>query len=315
MMFRAIVLSSVVLLPSIGPASFATSAAQVAASRPADLPMSVRASSTRVPPGSVTLLTISSPSELADVTADVLGRPIQFWRSATSREWLGLAGVPLDTEPRSYVVRVNAATIGGARASASISLSVPRKTFLTRRLTVDPKLAQPPKEEAERIAREAKLMAELFATVSPDRLWRGPWEPPVPGMATSSFGRLTITNGAPAGRHQGADFRAATGTPVRTPNGGRVVLAQNLYFAGNTVIVDHGLGIYSLLAHLSRIDVRTGDLVARGAPVGQSGATGRVTGPHLHWAVRFGETSVDPLSLIATLAGLSEGGASSRPGT
>jgi murein DD-endopeptidase MepM/ murein hydrolase activator NlpD len=133
-------------------------------------------------------------------------------------------------------------------------------------------------------------------------LWHGQFDAPVPGTATSSFGRLTITNGKPAGRHQGADFRAATGTPVKAPNAGRVVLAQDLYFAGNTVIIDHGLGVFSLLAHLSRIAVRPGEIVARGDVVGESGATGRVTGPHLHWAVRLGDISVDPIALISVLA-------------
>jgi murein DD-endopeptidase MepM/ murein hydrolase activator NlpD len=117
---------------------------------------------------------------------------------------------------------------------------------------------------------------------------------------------LTVTNGKPAGRHQGADFRAATGTPIRAPNAGRVVLAQSLYFAGNTVIIDHGLGVFSLLAHLSRIDVEPGAVVARGEVLGQSGATGRVTGPHLHWAVRFGDMSVDPIELMSASTQLSD---------
>ena len=101
---------------------------------------------------------------------------------------------------------------------------------------------------------------------------------------------------------EGADFRAATGTPVKAPNAGRVVVAQNLYFAGNTVIIDHGLGVFSLLAHLSRIDVTPSATLARGDLVGESGATGRVTGPHLHWAVRFGDMTVDPLALMSALA-------------
>jgi murein DD-endopeptidase MepM/ murein hydrolase activator NlpD len=163
-------------------------------------------------------------------------------------------------------------------------------------------MANPPEEEIARIKQEAKAMAEAFAVVTPQRYWQGPFNAPVPGMANSSFGRLTVTNGQPAGRHQGTDFRAATGTPVRAPNRGRIVMAQNLYFAGNTVIIDHGLGVFSLLAHLSKIGVEPGATVARGDLLGESGATGRVTGPHLHWAVRFGDMSVDPLSLMSALA-------------
>ena len=183
-----------------------------------------------------------------------------------------------------------------------LSVLVEKYQFATRRLQVDPKLANPPAEELARIKEEAKAMANAFASVTPERLWRGRFEAPVPGTATSTFGRLTITNGKPAGRHQGADFRAATGTPVTAPNAGRVVLARSLYFAGNTVIIDHGFGVFSLLAHLSRIGVERGAMVARGGMLGESGATGRVTGPHLHWAVRFGEMSVDPLALMSASA-------------
>ena len=115
-----------------------------------------------------------------------------------------------------------------------------------------------------------------------------------------------MLNGSPRGRHQGADFRAASGTPVVAPNAGRVVLAEDLYFSGNTIVLDHGLGMFSLLAHLSRIDVTAGQDVARGALLGISGATGRVTGPHLHWALRLSEFSVDPLSVVAALSDLKE---------
>jgi murein DD-endopeptidase MepM/ murein hydrolase activator NlpD len=153
----------------------------------------------------------------------------------------------------------------------------------------------------QRSAADSKAMADVFAGVSPERLWQGPFLTPVPGAATSSFGRLSVMNGESRGRHLGADFRAGEGTPVRAPNGGRVALAQNLYFAGNTVIVDHGLGLFSLVAHLSRIDVEVGEMVTGGDQLGLSGSTGRVTGPHLHWAIRMGPQSVDPEALMAAL--------------
>jgi murein DD-endopeptidase MepM/ murein hydrolase activator NlpD len=193
-----------------------------------------------------------------------------------------------------------------------VSLLVERYRYETRRIQVDPKMANPPESEIARIKQDAQAMADAFAILTPERLWRGSFDTPVPGEANSAFGRLTITNGKPSGRQQGADFRAPTGTPVHAPNGGRVVLAQNLYVAGNTVIIDHGLGVFSLLAHLSRIDVQPGAAVARGDVVGQSGATGRVTGPHLHWAVRFGEMTVDPLSLMSAVANLQDDDAPHR---
>ena len=109
---------------------------------------------------------------------------------------------------------------------------------------------------------------------------------PVPGAANSAFGTRSVYNGKPRTPHGGADFLSPGGTPVHAPNAGRIAVARALYFTGNTVVIDHGLGVFSLLAHLSVIDVHEGDLVAAGAVVGQVGATGRVTGPHLHWAVR-----------------------------
>jgi len=255
-------------------------------------------------PGGVALITVTSPQDLTALTGEIAGRPVRFWPGVTAREWNGLAGISLDAAPGSAALTIQGTTASGASATAHVSLVVERYRYETRRLTVDPKMVNPPESELARIKQETQAMADAFAILTPERLWRSAFDAPVPGAPNSSFGRLTITNGKPAGRHQGADFRAATGTPVHAPNAGRVVLAQNLYFAGNTVIVDHGLGVFSLLAHLSRIDVQPGAVVARGEVVGQSGATGRVTGPHLHWAVRFGEMTVDPLSLMSAVANL-----------
>jgi murein DD-endopeptidase MepM/ murein hydrolase activator NlpD len=116
------------------------------------------------------------------------------------------------------------------------------------------------------------------------------------------FGVRSVFNGEARAPHRGVDLRGATGTPVRAPARGVVVLAEPLYFSGSTVILDHGLGVFSMLAHLSRLDVKPGSLVLRGDLVGAVGATGRVTGPHLHWTLRIGTASVDPLSAL-TIAG------------
>jgi murein DD-endopeptidase MepM/ murein hydrolase activator NlpD len=129
---------------------------------------------------------------------------------------------------------------------------------------------------------------------------------PVPGQATSTFGRLSVYNGKPGSRHQGTDFRVASGTPIVAPNAGVIALASDLYFSGNTVVIDHGEGLFSLMAHLSRLAVEVGSTVAKGDRLGDAGATGGVTGPHLHGAVRLREVSVDPLSLVAAVDALVE---------
>jgi murein DD-endopeptidase MepM/ murein hydrolase activator NlpD len=123
----------------------------------------------------------------------------------------------------------------------------------------------------------------------------------VPQRANSAFGTRSIFNGEPRSPHSGADFLSPAGTPVHAPNAGRVLVAENLYFTGNTVVVDHGLGLLSLFAHLSRMDVEAGEMVTTGQVLGAVGSTGRVTGPHLHWTLRAGGARVDPLSLLALL--------------
>jgi murein DD-endopeptidase MepM/ murein hydrolase activator NlpD len=183
---------------------------------------------------------------------------------------------------------------------------VEQARFQTRRLQVADRYADPPASVIDRILKEARTLEDLFAHSQSERLWRGPFSMPVPGPSTSSYGRLTVLNGKPGSRHQGADFRAPLGTPVTAPNAGVVVLASDLYYAGGTVVLDHGQGLVSLFAHLSRIGVEVGARVEPGAELGRAGATGRVTGPHLHWAMRLHGTSVDPLSLAVAVAELTE---------
>jgi len=167
---------------------------------------------------------------------------------------------------------------------------------------VAPRYANPPENQVARIRQESERLGALFQSVTPHR-WKGPFLMPVANSPANNFGARSIFNGQPRNPHAGVDFMSQEGTPVRAPNAGRIVLAEDLFFTGNTVIVDHGLGLYSLFAHLSRIDVQPGEAVESRATLGLVGATGRVTGPHLHWAVRLNEARVDPLSLVAAFEG------------
>jgi murein DD-endopeptidase MepM/ murein hydrolase activator NlpD len=204
----------------------------------------------------------------------------------------------LEAAPGDHTLSVEATDPGGVRLTTQHRVKVDAKEFRVRRLQVPARFADPPASALPRIEREAQLLAALFKTTTPERAWEMPFSSPVDVEPNSAFGVRTILNGKPRGPHSGADFPCPAGTPVRAPNRGRVVLAQDLYFAGQTVIVDHGEGLYSLFAHLSRFDVSQGDAVAQGDVVGAVGATGRVTGPHLHWAVRLHDARVDPMSLL-----------------
>jgi murein DD-endopeptidase MepM/ murein hydrolase activator NlpD len=254
-------------------------------------------------PGDLVLVTVAAARALAGVEGEAFGRQVHFWPGA-GRAWHGLVAVGLDAGAGQHRVTIEATGTRGGIGRGGAPVAVRSKTFDTRRLRVAPRYATPPAEAAERIAREAKLLEDLFAQPPGERLWSGPFDRPVPGDSTSSFGRRSVVNGQAGSPHLGADFRARTGTPVASPNAGRVVLAQELYFAGKTVVIDHGLGLFSLFAHLSAIEVHAGMSVARGDLLGHSGGTGRVTAPHLHWAVRLGQVAADPLSLLAATSAL-----------
>jgi murein DD-endopeptidase MepM/ murein hydrolase activator NlpD len=152
--------------------------------------------------------------------------------------------------------------------------------------------------ELERIKAEIELKQKVFAASAAEPLWSGDFRAPVHAAPTDSFGTRRVFNGQLDSIHKGMDFRAAMGTPVRAGNSGVVVLARPLYYEGNCVVIDHGLGLYTISMHLSRIDVREGEHVSLGQRIGLSGATGRVTGPHLHWAVRWEGAYLDPAKLL-----------------
>jgi murein DD-endopeptidase MepM/ murein hydrolase activator NlpD len=174
--------------------------------------------------------------------------------------------------------------------------------FATEKLIVEKQFVEPNEQQASRAVAEQKKLRELFDRVTPEKLWQGSFRMPLAGSKQgTNFGKRRILNGQPRSPHTGADFPAPTGTPVHATQSGRVVLAEELYFSGNTVIVDHGLGVYSLYGHLSATDVAVGDSVKAGIILGKVGATGRVTGPHLHWGITVNKARVNPVRLVTLL--------------
>jgi murein DD-endopeptidase MepM/ murein hydrolase activator NlpD len=251
-----------------------------------------------VQPGEVLLLTVRDV-RANEVTANAFGQTIRFYQTGDTGVWQALVGIDLGTTAGPYLLEIQATEPAGAPRVVDYAIEVLAKDFPTRQLRVDPKYVDPPEALLARIERETAETRAILSQVSPFRLWSGAFTRPVPGTVVSSFGKLSVYNGEPRSAHSGVDLRAKTGTPVKAPGAGRVVLAKNLYFAGNAVIIDHGLGLYSYLAHLSEFSVREGEMVSKGQVVGLSGRTGRVSGPHLHWSVRVNNSRVDPLSLLA----------------
>jgi murein DD-endopeptidase MepM/ murein hydrolase activator NlpD len=264
---------------------------------PAGIQISARSRSLQ--PGEIVVLSIALPEPADHLRVRAFNRDVAAY-PVGDRAWRALVGIDLDVKPGTYAVTVDAGN-AAAPAHAAYDLVVTPRVFRTRRLTVDEALVTPPPSEQERINGEARLLAGVWTSPALERLWTGAFVRPVPHEANSAFGTRSIFNGKARNPHGGADFLSPAGTPIHAPNGGRIVVARNLYFSGNTVVIDHGLGLFSLLAHLSAIQVQEGDRVGAGQIVGLVGATGRVTGPHLHWAVRASGARVDPLSLLALL--------------
>ena len=256
-------------------------------------------------PGDVILLTVIASRPLDAARVDVFDHVVPMWSNGGAARWVTVIGVDVETKPGRYPLIVRGLAATGEPVTVGGTLTVMSKVFGTRRLLVEPKFSEPPASERARIAAEARRLGALFSASAAERYWRPPFQAPVGARASSPFGVRSVFNGQPRSRHNGVDFASAAGDPVHAPGAGRIVLAEPLYFTGNTVIIDHGQGLYSLLAHLARMVVKSDDVVARNDIVGYVGATGRATGPHLHWTVRLQGARVDPLLLVSRTRALS----------
>ena len=263
----------------------------------ADISVTHRARSLQ--PGEIVVLAIESARPLQQLQATAFGHEFRCFEDGNPSRWTALVGIDLDTKPGRYPILVSGQDTDGKPLSGEYPLTVNPKKFPTRELNVDEKFVSPPSSALARIKRESERVKIIFDAVSGQRYWSGTFIVPVPGAPISEFGKRSVYNGQPRSPHAGTDFVGATGTPIKAPNAGKVVLAANLYYSGNTVILDHGLGLYSYFGHMSSFAVREGDQVRTGDIVGKVGATGLVTGPHLHWSVRLASTRVDPMSLLS----------------
>jgi len=258
--------------------------------------------------GSLLLLELRSATQwLTEIKATWDNREIPFWQEPKPTEkspntWRALLGVDLELKPEQYPLALTAKTESAEELSCSANIDVKEGKFATERLTVAPNFVKPDPEQLARAEAERQRLRTIFATISPERLWDGTFHYPLTGVTTGgNFGKRRVLNGQVGSPHGGVDFPAPSGTPVYAAQRGRVVLAEPLYFSGNTVVLDHGLGLYTFYGHFESISVQAGYLVDTGALLGRVGATGRVTGPHLHWAATVNRARTNPLQLISLL--------------
>jgi murein DD-endopeptidase MepM/ murein hydrolase activator NlpD len=213
-----------------------------------------------------------------------------------------IIGADLEAKPGVSKITITATSSMGAQRRAETIVRTLSKTFRQESFTVAQGFDQLSPETLELIRIERADFALAFSTPAAERLWEAPFIRPVPQESSSSFGYRRIINGKPRAPHSGADLRAPLGTEVLAANHGRVVLIGDYFFAGQSVVLDHGGGLYTMYFHLSEFKVDGGAMVRRGDVIALSGMSGRVTGPHLHWAARLGNARVDPMELIQKIS-------------
>lgn len=274
-----------------------------AAARPAasssDLVKNIFWQPNELPQGSPAFFTVEFLRPARRVSATWIGKQLSFFHTRDSRVWYALAGDDLETPPGAYDFVLSATLANGRVAHSVKKIDLPAGSFGTGDVQVPENYVEPNAQEQQQIASDQKLKDRAFAHTIPQPLWSGNFVAPASAKPTPSFGESRLLNEERTSTHRGTDYPAPEGTPVLSANSGFVVLATSLYYEGNCVIVDHGLHFFTIYMHLKQIDVHEGDRVKKGQRLGLSGATGRATGPHLHFGVRWNGANLDPVKLLA----------------
>jgi len=242
-------------------------------------------------PGGVIVLEL--PASTTTPVAHFDGHRIMVVKHAD--HWYGVAGIPLATAAGETALTVKIAQ----QPVLQVKFSIQPKQYPEQRLVIkNPKLVNPPASELDRIEREQRHLERILNAWVPDKAPGLSFIWPADGPQTSGFGLRRFYNGEEGSRHMGIDIGAAAGTPVRAPADGVVADEGHYYFCGHTLTISLGQGLYSVFCHMNKISVRRGQTVKQGEFVGTIGATGRTTGPNLHWTVSLNGTPVDPHAFI-----------------
>jgi murein DD-endopeptidase MepM/ murein hydrolase activator NlpD len=247
--------------------------------------------------GSPVLFHVRTPAGVRELTGTWFGRDLKFSPLKNHRGFYALGGIPIETSPGTYDLELN-----GRRSTGTFHLlrkvRIGPARYPRVAITVAKQFTEPSAEQLKQIDADKQVKQAVFSKMTGAQLWQGDFLKPAEGPASGVFGTERVFNGKVQSRHLGLDYAVPSGTPVRAINAGRVVLAQQLYFEGGFIVIDHGLGLMSLYLHLSDFKVKPGDDVVAGQVIAASGGSGRATGPHLHLAVRWQGIYLDPAVVL-----------------
>ncbi len=246
--------------------------------------------------GEVLLVKVPVAGQPKEVRGTFLKKRVLFY-PANEEAFEGLLGVDLQAKPGVHDLMVDVIYVD-KKTRQVIKVKVIKEKYPVQRLTLPDKMVDLDKKTLARVRKEAKQVNRAFSSLDPRRLWKGTFVEPVQGKVSGRFGSRRVINGQPKRPHSGEDIAAPEGTPVSAMNEGIVRLSLDHFFTGKGVILDHGLGLFSMYFHLSVVDVEEGQMVKKGQHIGKVGSSGRATGPHLHWGVRLNGSRVNPYSLM-----------------
>jgi murein DD-endopeptidase MepM/ murein hydrolase activator NlpD len=252
----------------------------------------------RLESGSPVLFRVELAEPCDELHGTWLDHAMVFTRAHVGNTWYALAGIDVEQAPGTFALDLHATGANGRELHAIKQVAVLPGSYKTTTLHVEEKYVEPDAASLQRIAADKVVKDAAFAHQISRPLWVGSFRSPVPFSPTDSFGTRRMFNGKLASIHRGTDFHAPSGTPVVAANDGEVIIAQGMFYEGNMVVIDHGQQFTTMYMHLSKIEVKVGDRVTKGERLGLSGATGRVTGPHLHFSARWQGMYVDPVVLL-----------------
>jgi murein DD-endopeptidase MepM/ murein hydrolase activator NlpD len=249
-------------------------------------------------PGEPIVVFLETDGTAKSATVTFLGRTVDLRPAPGGRSVFAFLGIDLQVKPGAHNMTIKVLKAGGTIETIRKELLVWEKAFPFTKLQLKREYVTPPASALERIKREAELVALATSVVKPEWLGDGPFVLPHDAPSWSNFGQRRLNNNVLESVHSGLDIRAPFGERIGAANAGTVVLASDLYLGGKTVIIDHGLGVFSSYGHMFELLVKRGEAVKKGGPVGLCGSTGRSTGPHLHWSVKILDVRVDPEAML-----------------